>query len=286
MIKHPCPVIVMREVHEDARADILDFLRFGAVDFIRKPLKGENTEDQRARLIERVRHAARADIRNFKIAKALKVLPEKKEVAPLAPRPSPLALIIISSGAGGYADMLNLISHLSQNIDACLMVFQKMPREFVSPLAEYVNLRSRLEILPLAEDSPLVSGRCYIGSAASDIRLYMKKDDDGRPQRLNKLQESDDNSEMTAFDILLCSVSDAFDGPILVVLLSGADVGNLDGLRRIREKNGRIIAQRLNTCMVPHPLKAAIQADLVDKEAEADEIAVSCDRQGARSKYP
>ncbi len=74
------------------------------------------------------------------------------------------------------------------------------------------------------------------------------------------------------FDGLLHSICDSFGGPIQGVLLSGADVGNLEGLRDIKEKNGRIIAQPLRSCMVPGSLEKVFQAGLVDREAGTKEI--------------
>ena len=62
------------------------------------------------------------------------------------------------------------------------------------------------------------------------------------------------------------SIVDSFCGRILVVLLSGADIGDIEGLRRIKEKSGRIIVEELDSCMVPFSLESVIQAKLADLE--------------------
>jgi chemotaxis response regulator CheB len=55
-------------------------------------------------------------------------------------------------------------------------------------------------------------------------------------------------------------------------LLSGADIGSLDGLRRIKLKGGRIIAQSPSCSLIPQPLKRVVIEKIVDLEAGSDEI--------------
>jgi len=57
-----------------------------------------------------------------------------------------------------------------------------------------------------------------------------------------------------------------------VLLLSGADAGNMDGLRRIQEKHGKIITQKLDTCMIPEPLERLIREQISASEADSDEM--------------
>ena len=65
----------------------------------------------------------------------------------------------------------------------------------------------------------------------------------------------------------------SFPGRILVVLLSGADFGELEGLQGIREKDGRIIVEEPDSCMVPFSLERVIQAKLADLETSPFKIA-------------
>jgi chemotaxis response regulator CheB len=75
------------------------------------------------------------------------------------------------------------------------------------------------------------------------------------------------------FDFFLKSIADSFCGRILVVLLSGADIGDIEGLRRIKEKSGRIIVEEPDSCVVPFSLERVIQAKLADLETSPFKIA-------------
>ena len=59
----------------------------------------------------------------------------------------------------------------------------------------------------------------------------------------------------------------------LVLLLSGADIDELEGLQGIREKGGRIIVEEPDSCMVPFSLKRVVQAELADLETSPFKIA-------------
>jgi two-component system chemotaxis response regulator CheB len=319
MIRHPCPVVILGAVESGSdSSDILDFLRFGAVDFIKKPVRNNDMASQQRELIRRVRLAAKANVANFRRAKSPKVIDAENVPAQsmgtgneletrftqsagtgkeletrftqsmgtgneLETRftqsagmrnekslPSAEKLVIVSSGAGGYAELVNIIPRMPENSDACLIVFQTMPNMFLLPLSDYFSKRTRADVRPLDRDSKLVPGRCCIADAET-IKAYSRTSGSGEKTSPAESQtESQTDSE--SFDFFLHSVSEAFSGKILVALLSGAEVGNLSGLSDIRKRGGKIIVQRLSSCMAPHSLALAIARNLVDAELNSDEI--------------
>jgi two-component system chemotaxis response regulator CheB len=154
-------------------------------------------------------------------------------------------------------------------MNASILVLHEMPPEFVGPLSGYLNDRTVITVLPIQEKIQLFGGICYIGSTGARLRLNTSLDN-----YIVSVEAtiSADNRVDHHFSHFLHSVCDSFNGPIKVVLLSGATVDNLDGLRCIKEKNGQIIVQPLASSMVPEQLEKAIQAGLVDREADAEEI--------------
>ncbi len=268
MIKSPCPVVIISSLAGGAQENVLDFLRLGAVEFISKPAKNENMEAQQQQLIETVKLAAKARISNFKMARAPNIV--HKEGANEAIEGPCELLVVCNSGAGGYAELIKVIPLLPRELNACLVVLQDMPHEFISPLSDYLNKRSNLMIQPLQGDVQLCGGRCYIG--INEFHLNMNSEENGYSLSLGEAEPGQDRGSK-GFDHFLQSIAETFSGRILVVLLSGAVVGELDGLRKIKEKNGRIIVQQLHSCMVPYPLEKAIDAQLVESEANPAEIA-------------
>lgn len=264
MIKSPCPVVIISSIGSNSQMNVIDFLCLGAVDFIKKPVKNEHFMQQQQMITKRIRLVAKAKINNFQRAKTALVLSEKDDKSD---EKLPCdCLVVLHSGAGGYTELIKTVSILPGDLNACLILLQTMPSEFINPFAEHIDKRSLATILPFQNDSQLLGGRCYVGTSEYSLKL----------NSLEKgyfLCSDGEVSKSSQTDKFLKSIADCYPKDVLVVLMSGADVGDLEGLRSIKEKNGRIIAQKLNSCMVPYPLEKAIEAGLVDQEASHVEIA-------------
>lgn len=263
MIKKPCPIVIISKLGSKSPENILDFLRLGAVDFILKPKKSEDMARQQ--LIERIKLAARVKIGNFKRARAPRICPKPKGSSG-SDYPCEL-FVVVSSGMGGHAELIKLLSVLPGSVKACLIILQTMPPEFQIPFSEYLNSASGLSVLPLQNNSLLLGGRCYVGNKDVSIQLTLE----GSKYSLGFRNSTD--PQQKSFDDFLCSVANTFPGRLLVVLLSGAEIGDLEGLRRIKQRNGRIVAQKLNSCLAPDSLQKAIQANLVNLEGDYFEMA-------------
>jgi len=267
MIKKPCPVIIISSIGNRSQKNILDFLHLGAVDFVSKPEKTEDMAIRQHQIIEKIRTAATAKIGNFKRGRDPKVMAQvrnnAKDQLPCK------RLVVINSGAGGFTELVNTIRLLPSDTDTSILALHDMPPEFVSPLSGYLNDRTRITVLPIQTDALLLGGKCFIGTHGASLKLNAAL---GSYTVSVESTESADSPADHIFNGFLHSACNSFGGPIQVVLLSGATVGNLDGLRRIKEKNGQIIVQPLGSSMVPEQLEKAIQAGLVDREACADEI--------------
>lgn len=267
MIKKPCPVIIISSIGDGSQKNILEFLHLGAVDFVSKPEKVEDMALRQQQVIDKIRTSATAKIGNFKRGRDPKVM---GQMGNNTKEPMPCKrLVVINSGAGGFTELVNTIHLLPRDTDASILALHDMPPEFVSPLSSYLNDRTGITVLPIQTSVLLHGGKCYIGTNGASLKLnaalgsYIVTVED---------TNSADNQVDHDFSDFLHSVCNSFDGPIQVVLLSGATVGNLDGLRCIKEKNGQIIVQPLGSSMVSEQLEKAIQSGLVDREAGAEEI--------------
>ncbi|CAN2042748.1 two-component system, chemotaxis family, protein-glutamate methylesterase/glutaminase [Candidatus Magnetomoraceae bacterium gMMP-15] len=270
MIKSPCPVIIISKPVTGSHKKILDFLRLGAVDFINKPVKQSDMSDQEQELVKRVQVAAKAEINNFKRVKLPKILEKKGNLDGEFPCN---LLAVINSGAGGYAELIKIIPLLPKNIHACIVVFQTMAIELLVPLADYLNQISKINIMPLefsgdSDKFPLQGGMCYLTTTKYCIKLNSIE------SKSFYLENTENNGqEDTCFNIFFNSVAESFSKNVLTVLVSGADILDFTGLKKIKEKEGQIIIQQLSSCLVPHSLKKAAKAGFVDLEASPVEIA-------------
>lgn len=263
MIKNPCPVVIISAMGSRSAVNVLDFLHLGALDFISKPSKNQDMEQHRKHIVHRIKLAATANINLFSRIKMPKVVPDKEFLTPITTRCDNLVILI--SGPGGYVEISKIIPYLPQKLDACILVLQTMPDEFVPHLSDYLDKRSRISVFPLISNVPISPDRCYIGITESP--MFLIADDS-----FFYIERRQEDQGRNPVDCFLESVANIFTGRVDVFLMSGADIGSLAGLQRLKEKKGRITAQKKDTCMVSAPVEFALQARLVENEMGIPEI--------------
>jgi two-component system chemotaxis response regulator CheB len=267
MIKNPCPVVVMSNVGSGAPDTVLSFLDLGAVDFMAKPVKNKDLLLQQQKIVERIHRAAAADIRAFRRYRC----PPAGRTAIAGGNQDPAAgrVVIVSAGCSGHGTMRRLFAGLPADNTATLIGLQTIPPAFLPALAAHLERHGRLPVEILADDTPLRRGHFYLGTHGCSLRINATgamaavRMQDGR---------QDFGYGPSYFDLLLFSAADCFGADLQVVLLSGAETGNLEGLRYVRENGGRLMIQQRSGCMMPAPLTAALEAGLCDQECEPEDI--------------
>ncbi|MBL0731996.1 MAG: response regulator [Desulfosarcina sp.] len=268
MIQAPCPVLIISSPGEDSYRAIIDFLRLGAVDFIKKPDKKEDMSNYRAALVEKIFTAVMAKMDNFKRVKLPGIIKNKGSQAVGSRCES---LVIINSGMGGYAELIRMAPLLRPDNKTCLVLFQDMPDEFIKPVSDYLDQRSSFNFMPLQDGAVPLNGFCYISPNRYIARYNHDNTNSTDAGSINiEPQFMFDGDRGSMFHLFLNSVADSFPGKALVLLLSGADVGDPAGLRNIRKKGGKVLIQQIDTCLVPHPLKIIQEEELADHEVSPD----------------
>ncbi len=169
----------------------------------------------------------------------------------------------------GHGTLRQLLGGLPADSTTALIGLQSIPPGFLPALAIHLEGYSQLPINMLTTDTPLLGGRFYLGTHGCSLRLNSE-----RGEMAVHMQEGrqDFGYGPSYFDLLLFSAADCFGDRLQVVLLSGAETGNLEGLRYMRENGGRLLIQQRSTCMMPAALAAAIEENLCDEECEPDNI--------------
>jgi two-component system chemotaxis response regulator CheB len=257
MISTPCPVIIMSNLAPSSYDTLLSFLNLGAVDFMSKPVKSSNILVQQQKIVDRILQAAKADVKRFKLLRCPKLKPS--DFIPIDRSGLCEILIIAISGAGGYLETVNMITGLPKATQTTVLSLQSIPPPFAPTLSSYLNQRSRFEVLPLPEKGLLNPGLCYIANSSLDMQFMIS---DGRLTLFNNSAVSGAPNE-GSIDRLLLSAAELFQERVMVLLLSGADVGDLEGLRAIQAVGGKILAPKPDRCILPASIEPAIAANLV-----------------------
>lgn len=270
MIESPCPVLIMSNLGPASYASILTFLNLGAVDFMSKPVKTSNIVLQQQRIVNRVHTAAKANVDRFQRLRRPILKPE--DCMAIDEAMASDVLVVINSGIGGYLEMVNLITALPSGTQASVLSRQTIPPPFAPTLATYLNARSRFEVLPLNQQMPLCPGRCYICTGGQKFEIVKS----GSVHMLSKAAVArEDNNAIECLDHLLNNAVNIFHDRVVVVLLSGAELDSMDGLRKVKAAGGHIVAPPLESCILPATIEPALEQDLVTdlfNPADADEI--------------
>ncbi|MEJ2154672.1 MAG: response regulator [Desulfobacteraceae bacterium] len=267
MISSPCPVIIMSNLLPSSYDTLLSFLNLGAVDFMSKPVKSSNIVQQQQKIVDRVHKAAKANMKQFQLMRCPKLNPSKFiQVENQLPCEN---LLIVNSGAGGYLEMVNLLTALPNATDTGVLSLQSVPPPFAPTLCSYLNARSRFEIIPLQDKMILKSGRCCIGTSGEHLWFGI---DEGRLMlRSGKGDIEEDKKDRV--DRVLANTAEIFQGRMVVMLLSGGSVGSMDGLKAVKAAGGKIYAPEPDHCILPHSFMPAIEEGLITELYNPDKVA-------------
>lgn len=266
MIKKPCPVVITSNPGDGSSKSIFNFLELGAVDFMSKPTKNQDILVQQQKILERIRVAATATVGNFRIARIPKAKtgnPTGKPVDRVCRR-----LVIVITGPGGHPEQMSLLSGLVPAMadeDGAVVALQSLPSSFSEPFARYLFERCGCQASPIDHETSLCAGNCYVGNHGWPLTVTLN---DHRPVIVPNAPEKG----AIQVDRLLSTAASVFKQHLAVVLLSGANTGEQEGLRAVHENGGRIILRKRASGMVAEPLDQVVEAGLADEEVNPSDL--------------
>jgi two-component system chemotaxis response regulator CheB len=185
MVERPCPVVMVSAQTVAGAEATLEALRLGAVDFISKPSGAVSLgiEELAPRLIEKVRAAAGARIRNslrlkervrHRLGGAAWIARESKSARGVNSGPAPVAasgdgLVLVGASTGGPPALEALLAPLSANFSWPILIAQHMPASFTGPFARRLNQLCALSVVEVTQPIFLRPGWVYIGRGDTDI---------------------------------------------------------------------------------------------------------------------
>lgn len=254
-------------------ADItLKSLQEGAVDFIEKP-SGTLSIDLgavRDELIKKIRVASTVRPRRVTVTPPART---RSLVDIKLPHPA-RSVIAIGSSTGGVQALQAVIPKLPKNLPLPVLVVQHMPPMFTKSLAESLDSHSLVRVKEAEEGDILKPGCVYIAPGGLHMTVGWVKD--GATIHLDKNPE--DELLRPSVDVMFRSVAEVYGGNILGIILTGMGYDGTSGLRLLKAKGARAIAQDEATCVVYGMPKTAVEAGVVDIILPIQEIAYQIER--------
>jgi len=178
-------------------------------------------------------------------------------------------LVLIAASTGGPSALEKILSKLSADFPAPVLIVQHMTPNFIETLVQNLDAKSDLKI-KVAEDGELASaGTAYIAPGGTHIKL-------GADNRIYFDGLPPINGVRPAADVLFASAAESFSGgQILCVILTGMGRDGEIGLAKLKgSRECLCIVQSERTCVVYGMPRAAAERGFADKILDLDEIAL------------
>jgi two-component system chemotaxis response regulator CheB len=175
-------------------------------------------------------------------------------------------VIAIGCSTGGPRALKTIISYLSADFPAAILIVQHMQKSYTEQLAMQLDRLSPLEVKEAEAGDRIVAGRVLIAPGGMHMVVGMGK-------RISLLDTEPVNFVKPSADILFESVAMVYGEHSIGVILTGIGCDGTGGARLIRAAGGRIIAEDQSTCAVFGMPKAVIDSQLAHEVQPLPHIA-------------
>lgn len=271
MNQSPLPILVVSSRRE--AQSVFRALELGAVDFLPKPTRTISPELYSIRndLIRKIRAAREFRLEGIRE----RILTCPRPETPKAPAPETLGepevgglrLVVIGASTGGPAAISQILATLRPGLPIGIAISQHMPPGFTKAFAERLDRFSAYPINEAGDGDPLLPQQGYISPGGKNLYL------DRRGNNLVlKLSRRGREKYLPSVDMLFESAAEASGRNCLGVVLTGMGNDGKEGVVRIKQKGGAVIAQSEKSSVVFGMPREAIATGRVDRVLSTEMI--------------
>lgn len=283
METRPLPVLMVSSLTTEGAKETLAALELGAVDYIPKQLDGVATRivEVKDALIDKIIAAAgaagklrrrrtpaslpRSDGQGVKAGSAA-------QSGPGAHRPGPVSasaraswggkLVAIGCSTGGPQALIEILPLLPEDFPAGIVIVQHMPKFFTKPFAERMNQLCRIEVREAADADVVAPGVALIAPGGMHLKVVRRN---AMAVEAALFPNTEGLLHVPSVDVMMRSVADVYGERGIGVVLTGMGQDGLEGMRAIKQANGRTVVQDEATCTVYGMPKAVVEGGYADK---------------------
>ncbi|NOX26193.1 MAG: chemotaxis response regulator protein-glutamate methylesterase [Deltaproteobacteria bacterium] len=262
----PLPVIIVSSLTEAGGELAMEAMDIGAVEVICKPGEAYSVGDMSVQLAEKIRAAARIDVKNLKrLTVPVKRLPTGTAALSLAKTTN--KIIAIGSSTGG-TEALKAVLPLLPPTSPGVLVVQHMPPHFTTQFAARLDDLCQIRVREARDGDSVLPGTCLL--APGNYHMVMRRS--GARYYVNVKTGPLVCHQRPAVDVMFNSVA-AYGGKNAVgVILTGMGKDGAAGMLKMKEAGAKNIAQNERSCVVFGMPKEAIAAGGVDEIVPLDNI--------------
>ncbi|SKA76393.1 protein-glutamate methylesterase/protein-glutamine glutaminase [Desulfobaculum bizertense] len=275
MMEMPRPVLMVSSLTTEGAEATLKAMELGAVDFIPKQLSRVSLdiikieEDLRRKVKTVARRRFRAPVAR-RAARPGNTPTRSRRAA--RPRPSGAPrrdVVAIGVSTGGPPAVQKLLSRLPADFPAGILIAQHMPAAFTGPFAKRLNGVCPLPVKEAEHGERFAPGHVYVAQGGKHLRIVQKVsriDIEVSERPSSALYKPSANELMT-------SVAEGVGRRALGVILTGMGNDGRDGIRVVKQRGGRVLAQNDSSCVVYGMPKAVVDAGLADEIVDIEDMA-------------
>ncbi|NCC24566.1 MAG: chemotaxis response regulator protein-glutamate methylesterase [Deltaproteobacteria bacterium] len=270
MMEMPRPVLMISSLTTEGAEATLKAMEYGAVDYISKKLSMVSLDIVRIEdeLRAKVKAVAKRKIRPTRLkARATTVRMELPSERPAGRQTRDVVAIGVSTG--GPPAVQKILNSLPAEFPAPILIAQHMPKAFTGPFAKRLDTTSPLKVKEAETGDALRPGYVYISPGGSHLIMTQRK---GRLEAVVTAEPADALYKPSA-NVLVSSVASSMGSRALAVILTGMGSDGAEGVKDLKAKGGRALAQSDASCVVYGMPKAIVDANLADEVVDLDDMA-------------
>jgi two-component system chemotaxis response regulator CheB len=263
----------------------LKAMELGAVDFIPKQLskvsldivKIEDDLRAKVKLIAKRKVRAPSSPRSvaFQVSALARQVVSERGDRPTAERrpvrpggPQLHDVVAIGVSTGGPPAVQKVLSRLPKDFPAGIVIAQHMPAAFTGPFAKRLDGVCAITVKEAEHGERLVPGVAYVSPGGRHLRI---------DQKISRIDLSITDEPREALykpsaNVMIESVAQGVGRRGLGVILTGMGSDGMEGIRALKQKGGRALAQSDATCVVYGMPKAVVDAGLADEIVDIDDM--------------
>jgi Chemotaxis response regulator containing a CheY-like receiver domain and a methylesterase domain len=283
MNERPVPIVVVSSTVDPRDvASTFDAIKAGALSALAKPGSGTDARsmEDRALFTSTIKAMARVKVvRRWSSALDLVGDPPQQQDTPArSPRsdhpvasatksalagpsragPSaPISLVAIAASTGGPTALQTVLSCLPSDFPVPIVVVQHIARGFLDGFAQWLDSECALGVRVARGDEMLQPGTVYV--APDDAHLGVSAS-----RRTTMLHTAPVNGFRPSASVLFESAATTYGAGVACAILTGMGSDGVSGLRRVRARDGYIIAQNEATSLIYGMPGEAVNAGVVD----------------------
>jgi two-component system, chemotaxis family, protein-glutamate methylesterase/glutaminase len=268
----PTRVIMVSTLTKEGATATFDALESGAVDYVSKSTSDSGVEHNQFReeLLLKIKTAAATNFTRKIAAAPASTRIQSGETQRNRPLSVKTEFVGIGASTGGPVALQEVLSNIPATFSQSIMVVIHMPKAFTGPFSERLNGKCALPVKEAADGDLLLPGRVLVAPGGRHLTLQRKGG--SIVVRTYPVENYPRYVYVPSIDLMMTSLSDASNGPMVGVILTGMGNDGLCGMRHIKEKGGMTLVQDKATSTIYGMPKSCIEAGIADEVLPLDRI--------------